>query len=176
MESNFQDKLGLLLTHSNIMEKEYSKKALIDAMKAWNYAVDNFREEGLTPEYMMGGHRILMKNIAPKIAGKIRDDSIHLINKDTGEVEDIGIEPEKILVALEELCDPKIYPYSTEEQIKRWHIRSLKIHPFEDGNGRLTRIIMNTQRVYAELPLLIIHPGKEQMEYYKWFKSSMPNK
>lgn len=170
MESNFQDKLSKFLACSNIIEEEYSEKAFLDAMEAWNYAVDNFRENRLTPEYMVGIHYTLMKGIAPGIAGKIRDYSTEIIDKETKEVEDTGLEPEKILGALEELCDPKIYPYSTEEQIKRWHIRALKIHPFEDGNGRLTRIIMNTQRVYAELPLLIISSGKEKMEYYEWFK------
>ena len=57
-----------------------------------------------------------------------------------------------------------------EETIEQDHIWFEKIHPFEDGNGRTGRILMNIQRLNAGLPLLIIHEGKEQMEYYKWFQ------
>ncbi len=54
--------------------------------------------------------------------------------------------------------------------IKNSHIFFEKLHPFEDGNGRTGRILMNLQKLNEELPLLIIHEGEEQMEYYKWFK------
>jgi Fic family protein len=54
---------------------------------------------------------------------------------------------------------------------KKAHVAFETIHPFVDGNGRIGRILMNWQRLQEGLPILIIHEGPEQMEYYKWFKS-----
>lgn len=50
------------------------------------------------------------------------------------------------------------------------HVRFEHIHPFADGNGRMGRMLMNWQRRHEGLPLLIIHEGDEQRDYYKWFK------
>ena len=53
---------------------------------------------------------------------------------------------------------------------KTLHVKYEKIHPFVDGNGRTGRIFMNWWRIKNNLPILVIHEGKEQMDYYKWFK------
>lgn len=52
---------------------------------------------------------------------------------------------------------------------KEAHIRFEHIHPFVDGNGRMGRMLMNWQRLREGLPILIIHTGDEQRDYYKWF-------
>ena len=46
-----------------------------------------------------------------------------------------------------------------------------KNHPFEDGNGRTGRILLNWQRLQYGLPLLIIESYKKE-EYYKWFDNN----
>lgn len=59
----------------------------------------------------------------------------------------------------------------TEEHIREAHIQFEYIHPFEDGNGRTGRMIMNWQRaVVLLLPLCI--KAAERQEYYKWFKKT----
>ena len=51
------------------------------------------------------------------------------------------------------------------------HVKYEKIHPFADGNGRTGRMFMNWTRLKRNNePLLIIHEGEEQREYYGWFK------
>ena len=70
------------------------------------------------------------------------------------------------------ICNPGIYPAYSQSLIKRWHIQFEHIHPFEDGNGRTGRILMNLQLRKRGLPIMVIHEGKEQSEYYKWFKES----
>lgn len=52
---------------------------------------------------------------------------------------------------------------------KEAHIRFEHVHPFVDGNGRIGRILMNWQRLKEDLPILVIHEGEEQYDYYKWF-------
>lgn len=55
----------------------------------------------------------------------------------------------------------------SEEELSKLEFE--KIHPFEDGNGRVGRMLYNINRLNAGLDLHIIHEGKEQIEYYKWF-------
>jgi len=64
------------------------------------------------------------------------------------------------------------YTIKSIRDIKLSHIEFENIHPFEDGNGRVGRILMNIQCLNAGLPLLVIHTGKEQQKYYTWFDSS----
>ena len=49
------------------------------------------------------------------------------------------------------------------------------IHPFEDGNGRVGRILMNLQMLKLKLPIMVIHEGREQQSYYRWFREADEN-
>jgi len=151
------------LKHSNWIEREYSDEALNDAKQAWMMAKINM-DEPISIDYILAIHRRLMKRLNPKIVGRIRDCPVMIGGKirwnNKGEIRE----------ELRLLCNPGIYPISSESLIKRWHIQFENIHPFEDGNGRVGRILMNIQRLKIGLPILIIHEGKEQMNYYKWFK------
>jgi Fic family protein len=55
-----------------------------------------------------------------------------------------------------------------EKMAKECHIKFEEIHPFEDGNGRVGRLIWAWQRRQMGLPLLIIF-NREKQEYYKLF-------
>jgi len=69
--------------------------------------------------------------------------------------------------------DKKGIPKSQwENEIKKSHIAIEKIHPMQDGNGRLFRLLMNIQRYNTGLPIHIIKEGDEQYEYYLWFKEN----
>lgn len=150
------------LTESNKIEREYSEEALEDAKHAWNFAKSHShnRMGRIMIELI---HSELMRNLNPRIAGNIRKCDVWVGNRKC-------LAPEKIVEEQNLLANPGLYPVLSEELIKRWHIEFEKIHPFEDGNGRVGRIIMNIQRIAIGLPILIIHEGKEQQEYYKWFK------
>lgn len=148
------------LKHSNWIEDEYSQVALLDAKYAWQWALSNCKEINLN--YILRIHRILLKNLAPKIAGQIRRVNVRVgenLCPDYMKVNSL------LLTWFDKYKDAK-----TEEEIKEAHIEFEHIHPFSDGNGRTGRIIMNVQRLVANLPLDIIHQGEEQMDYYEWFK------
>lgn len=149
------------LRESNAIEREYSDEALEDSKEAWEYAKRFITGlEDIDIHMIKTLHNILLKRLDPRIAGNIRTINVSIGGR-------LGINPKEIIEELKSLCT--IYP-TNEELIKRWHIKFERIHPFEDGNGRTGRILMNMQRLNSGLPLLIIHEGKEQFEYYKWFK------
>lgn len=147
------------LFESNKIEREYSKEALEDAKQTWTIAKLNSKNSNKI-EYILRVHKRLLKRLNPRIAGKIRKCDVSIGGR-------LGISPEKIEVELKKLL--KIIP-KTHHEIKTWHIIFEQIHPFEDGNGRTGRILMNIQRLKIGLSILIIHEGKEQMKYYEWFK------
>jgi len=154
------------LKQSNAIENEFSDEALKDAELAWTMACLNITEldKNYGIKYICKIHKKLLKNLNKKIAGKFRTCPVYVGTK-TSYVECLKYDKieEELLNLLK--TEPK-----TEDEIKLWHIKFEKIHPFEDGNGRVGRILLNIQRVLIQKPLLIIHTGVEQFEYYKWFK------
>ena len=160
MSNKFEPKKNELeefLKESNAIEGVYSDEAFEDAWKAWKF-LSNYDELDLLR--VLECHHVLMSNLNKRIAGKIRKVSVrvgyHIMPR-----------PDEIDQLLERLL--QTYP-KTEEEIKNWHVAFENIHPFEDGNGRTGRIVMNWQRIRNYLPLQIIHTGKEQYNYYDWFQ------
>jgi fido (protein-threonine AMPylation protein) len=169
-----EEELNEFLSESNAIEREYSHEALADANQAWITGVLNFKND-FSIDLICGIHRRLMKRLNPRIAGKIRNVPVYVGNsKEYREC----LKPELIKEELQKLIERwdknketlKEMPDSNKEEfIKKWHVLFEKVHPFEDSNGRTGRILMNIQRLYLGLPLLIIHEGREQFSYYKWF-------
>lgn len=154
-----EEDVNEFLRESNAIEREYSDEAFEDAKMAWIMAVVN--GDVIDTQYILGIHRRLLRRLNKPIAGKIRNCAVYI----GGDVREQS--KEQIIKELTKLCEWNAKNWG---EIKRWHVRFEKIHPFEDGNGRIGRILMNIQRIKAKLPVLIIHEGKEQFEYYKWFK------
>jgi len=153
------------LKESNAIEREYSEIALNDSIKAWEYA-KNFIPSGrkIDIPMILTVHQFLMSRLDSRIAGKIRECDVWVGNRKC-------LAPEEIRLSLQDWCLPETCPDdANEETIEADHVWFEKIHPFEDGNGRTGRILMNIQRLKLGLPILIIHEGKEQQEYYKWFR------
>jgi fido (protein-threonine AMPylation protein) len=149
------------IDESNAIESEFSIEAFDDSIKAWNYLTV---ECCVMPIPMiLESHRILMQRLNPRIAGKLRRVNVRVgrrVCPDWKKVSDLLDE------WVEKWCFGKA---DTEEKIKQAHIDFEHIHPFEDGNGRTGRLLLNFMRVKLGLPLLIIHTGKEQLAYYGWF-------
>jgi Fic family protein len=162
MKQPTEEEVNEFLRESNAIEREYGDKAFDDAKQAWITGVLNAKED-FSIDLMLGIHRRLMKRLNPWIAGNLRTVHVYVGNRQC-------LSPELIREELRLLFNPGLYPAFSEETIKTWHIKFEQIHPFEDGNGRTGRILMNLQRLKIGLPILIIHEGEEQLEYYKWFK------
>lgn len=81
-------------------------------------------------------------------------------------------EPEKI----PNLMNYYIYNYNHDEQeifakIARHHIEFEKIHPFEDGNGRIGRLLLNYELLKNNLTPAIIEK-ENRVKYFEYLKNN----
>lgn len=155
------DRIELIdfLENSNNIEGYVGEPALGASVHAWEYIE---KLNALTLPRILNTHEILMHPLNPQIAGRIRNCFVR-VGGSTPPA------PELVYGLLMEWIRIHGKAY-TEEEIKEAHIQFEKIHPFEDGNGRVGRIVYNWQRLKNGHPLHIIHEGQEQFDYYKWFK------
>lgn len=161
---------------SSYIEGEYSETATIDCMLSWfHFYILVMEKEPLTLDNILKGHEFLQRNLRPDIAGKVRNVDVQVGGRLCPSPYTAFRQHEEWI---EKYGDSSIFlkPHpdqmTIEDQIKQAHIEFEHIHPFEDGNGRIGRHIMNYQRMLFGLPLLIIHEGEEQMKYYQWFKEN----
>jgi len=160
------------LFESNAIEGVHGGDAFIDAKKAWDYAM---KKDTITEKEVRHIHKLLMKNVGPAIAGKFRDCDVYIGNEHKRFINE-GLLTYQVNSALTAIWMSfgiigKEGTDETKEEIaKDCHVMFEGVHPFVDGNGRVGRILYNWHRLQLGLPIHIIHEGKEQMEYYKWFQ------
>jgi Fic family protein len=150
------------LRESNAIEGVYDEDSFRQAVIAWTYLK---KQKVLTTSVVLKTHKLLMlhSDLRPNEKGYFRIVRVYVGGREGAPWREV---PELMrkwtfegLRSLPEI-DPKFL-----------HVEYEKIHPFVDGNGRTGRMFMNWQLVKKlKKPLLIIHAGPEQQEYYKWFK------
>lgn len=159
------DELEFLI-QSNYIEDERGEQALEDAIKAWDYARNNFKDCG-TLAHLINIHYILMCNIFNEIAGKIRDVNVTVGGRSCPDYTLVGGLLYEWLKGYGEQHKGK-----SDKQIdiicRQSHVDFEHIHPFQDGNGRTGRILYNMQRIRYGLDILVIKE-EDKVDYYNWF-------
>lgn len=149
------------LYQSNLIEGVIGH--LDEAVNAWWFMKDRNK---MSLHAITSVHRRLMALLDPTMAGELRNEAVTVGGRMCPNPAAVPY----LLHDLVRLAIPK-----TEAEIKAWHVAFEWIHPFRDGNGRTGRILMNYQRIKNTLPLLVIHGGEEQDDYYKWFENPEDN-
>lgn len=164
--------LTLKETEKILLEMEVSKNvSLWEVFEAKNLArvmeyIRNKSLDELSKETILLLHQMLLGNIDESIAGRFRK---------RGEYVRVGSfvapPPEHIEWMLEEV----LIEYSSAQisyfvdKISKFHLQFEIIHPFNDGNGRIGRVIINYQLYRLGFPGIIIR-DKEKHIYYSSFR------
>lgn len=80
--------------------------------------------------------------------------------------------PEKI----PNLMNYFVYNYNNDEQdiftkVARYHIEFEKIHPFEDGNGRTGRLLINYELIKNNFPPIVI-TKEDRVKYFEFIRNN----
>jgi len=156
------DPIEEFLRHSNYIEGEYSEEAYEDAKKAWDYLIS---QNVLTLDVICKTHKILMERrpLEEKYKGHFREIPVYVGRRECTSWK-------MVPMLLQNWVFETMRAHPKVDSIDL-HVKYEKIHPFADGNGRTGRMFMNWTRLKRNNePLLIIHEGEEQREYYGWFK------
>ncbi len=135
-------------------------------------AYDFIEDHPLTLENVQKAHSILSKNLLPESQqGLIRENPMFVINSDD-KIDYVAASPEivkpeldKLFYDIDLLHQNDLDPFEIFYYASLLHLVFVKIHPFQDGNGRTARLI--------EKWFLILKLGKKaisvQLEknYYK---------
>lgn len=86
--------------------------------------------------------------------------------------EHIPPEPEKV----PNLMMYYIYNYNHDEQdiftkIAKYHIEFERIHPFEDGNGRTGRLLLNYELLKNDIPPIVI-TKEDRVKYFEFLRDN----
>ncbi|MEK7457917.1 MAG: Fic family protein [Patescibacteria group bacterium] len=127
------------------------------------YIREKAKKEDISKEHIHTLHRMLLGNIDETIAGRFRQE---------GEYVRVGTHIASAPEHIEELVEEILVEYTTVydrfilDAIARFHLRFEDIHPFNDGNGRIGRVIMNWQLVRLGFPQIIIRDKEKQLYYH----------
>src|SRR3990170_6880325 len=164
--------LTLKETERILLEMEVSKDvSLREVFEAKNLArvmeyIRTKSSEELSKETILLLHQMLIGNIDENVAGKLRKK---------GEYVRIGSFIAPAPEHIERILEEALIEYSSDQsayfidKIAKFHLGFETVHPFNDGNGRIGRVIINYQLYRLGFPGIIIRE-KEKQEYYQSFK------
>jgi Fic family protein len=111
-------------------------------------------------------HQMLIGNIDESIAGRLRKK---------GEYVRVGTHIATAPEHVERMLEGALIEYSSNninyfiDKISKFHLQFETIHPFNDGNGRIGRVLINYQLYKLGFPGIIIRDREKQI-YYNSFK------
>lgn len=151
-----------------LIEKKISpNKPIRDIQETLNHAA-LFNEilEGKYKELSLNlinkWHEQIFKDSKPDIAGKIRDYLVRAGTYVAPDWQDL----DNLLKEFFTWYDKNKLKLHPVELAAKANYRFVKIHPFGDGNGRISRLIMNFILIKYKYPILTIE-YKKRISYYK---------
>lgn len=131
-----------------------------------SYIDKRAKEQELTPEVILSLHQMLMSNIRDEIAGRFRRDneSVRVGNHIAPTAKEIDRGINKMLAEYNATSHEDI-----SQRIAKLHLAFEQLHPFNDGNGRIGRVINNYLLIregFVPINIKFI----DRKKYYEAFK------
>lgn len=170
--------LTLKETEKILLEMEVSRNvSLREVFEAKNLArvMEYIRSKTLNElnkEIILFLHQMLLGNIDESIAGRFRKK---------GEYVRVGTFIAPAPEHIERMMEEALIEYSSDQtsyfldKIAKFHLQFEAIHPFNDGNGRIGRLIICYQLLRLGFPNIIIR-DKEKQDYYQAFREYRDDK
>jgi Fic family protein len=164
--------LTLKETEKILLDMEVSRNvSLREVYEAKNlarvigYIRNKCKETEINKETILLMHQMLIGGIDDEIAGRFRN---------VGEYVRVGTYVAPAPEHIERMIEALILEYSSDftkyflDKVAKFHLDFENIHPFNDGNGRIGRVIICFQLQRLGFPVITIR-DREKKEYYKAF-------
>ncbi len=152
-------------------------KSLVEIKEAENHAkafefMYGYKKD-LDKGFLLKLHEMLMGGINEEFAGKIRSFNVSISGTlfRPPEFEALSYELNNFFRWYEKTKD-RLHPFESAALV---HLRLVTIHPFGDGNGRMSRLLMNFVLKKKEFPMLDI-PYADREDYYDSLENCQINK
>lgn len=156
------------------VSREVSLREVFEAKnlaRVVGYICNKSQETDISKETILLLHQMLIGGIDDSIAGRFRKK---------GEYVRVGTHIAPAPEHVEQMIESIIVEYSSDlaayfvDKIAKFHLDFETIHPFNDGNGRIGRVLVNFQLMRLGFPGIIIR-DKEKKRYYKAFNDYRDN-
>ncbi|MEX2017168.1 MAG: Fic family protein [Candidatus Pacearchaeota archaeon] len=164
---------------ANLLEKGItpSSKPIRDVKEAEAHKKVFFEmldyEKELNLQIILKWHLDLMKETREDIAGKIRSHNVEISRSKF--VPPMYLELDVLLKSFFDWYNKEKGKFHPVELAALVHLKFVTIHPFSDGNGRISRLIMNFVLKKNKFPLLDI-PYTKRDSYYNALERSQVKK
>lgn len=164
--------LSLAETEKILLELHVSRNVSIrevfeakNLARVMDYIEKKSKELEVTPDLILFLHKMLITGINDNIAGRFRKKNEYV---------KVGTHIAPAPEHVEQMIDATIERFHTDvdeyflDKVARFHLEFETIHPFNDGNGRIGRVLINYQFLRFGFPTVII-PYKDRKIYYESF-------
>jgi Fic family protein len=165
--------LSIAETEKILLELEVSREVSVrevfeakNLARVFEYIKNKINGKNIDKDLILFIHKMLLTNIRDDIAGRFRAQHEYVRVSDH-----IAPAPEHIETMVEALIleYSSIHNLHFLEKVSKFHLEFEHIHPFNDGNGRIGRVLINYQLMQLGFPSIIIR-DKEKDIYYESFK------
>lgn len=109
-------------------------------------------------------HQLVLKNIDNDNAGRYRE--VNVLISGAEHRPPSALQVPELMAAFSQWCSNQAQQLHPVERAARIHGEFVKIHPFVDGNGRTSRLLMNLELMKAGFPATVIEVA-QRLDYYQ---------